>query len=85
MREFISNNHNKAAIEQAIRSHGAQAVFTAAHRHMGGDYKRGLRSVGLQPVTMGDVWRTMSAAYAEIGPAAEAIDAAQAKAALEKL
>ncbi len=71
--------------EQAIRTHGAQAVYTAAHRHMGGDRKNGLPSVGVHPVTMGDVWRAMSAAYAEMGPAARAIDAAQASATLEKL
>ncbi|ABM32227.1 hypothetical protein QRO08_16560 [Paracidovorax citrulli] len=71
--------------EQAIRTHGALAVYTAAHRHMSGDRKRGLPSVGVYPVTMGDVWRAMSAAYAEMGSAAQAIDAAQSSAALEKL
>ncbi len=73
------------AADHAIQIHGAQAVYTAAYRHMAGDRRHGLISVGLHPVTMGDVWRVMSAAHAQLGPAAQVIEAAQVSAALERI
>lgn len=72
-------------IVHAINTYGAEAVYVAAHRHMGGDARGGLATVGLQPRTMGDVWRAMSAAYAALGSAARALDCAQAPAALETM
>ena len=73
------------AAAEAIRAHGAQAVYTASHRHMAGDRRRGLPSVGLYPASLGDVYRVMSAAYAELGDAACAVDHAAATSQLEKL
>lgn len=70
---------------EAIRMHGAQAVYDAASRHMAGDTKRGLASVGLSAQTMGDVWDIQSAAYAELGDAARAIDYARVQADLSRL
>jgi hypothetical protein len=65
-------------ITDAIITHGAKAVYDACRRHMGGDIKRGLGTVGLLPVTMGDVWRAMSAAYDQMAPDEQAIDNASA-------
>lgn len=72
-------------IDQAIRQHGAQAVYDAAGRHMAGDTSHGLASVGLTARSMGDVWRTQSAAYAQLGDAARAIDYAKASATLSSI
>lgn len=71
-------------IQSAIRQHGAKTVYDAAHRHMAGDKVRGLASVGLAAENMGDVVSVSSAAYKEMGPAAQAIDSAQATAALKR-
>ena len=68
----------KMQIVHAINTYGAEAVYVAADRHMGGDARGGLATVGLEP-------RTMSAAYAALGSAARALDCAQAKAALETM
>lgn len=70
---------------EAIRLHGAQAVYDAASRHMAGDAARGLSSVGLTAATMRDVWAIHSAAYAELGDAARAIDYARAQADLSRI
>ena len=69
---------------EAIRVHGAQAVYDAANRHMAGDTERGLVSVGLTASTMGDVWAVQSQAYAEMGDAARVIDHARATAELKR-
>ena len=55
-------------ISQAINQHGAVAVYTAAHRHSGGDTDRGLHSVGLRPKTRRDVWDSMVAAREAMTP-----------------
>ena len=70
-------------IKAAINQYGAAAVYAAAHRHAAGDMPRGLRSVGLVPASMADVWDAMSAAYAAMTDAERAIDAASASSALE--
>lgn len=70
--------------QDAIRTHGAKAVYDAASRHMAGDRVRGLASVGLSATTMGDVYAIQSAAYAELGDAARAIDYAKTQADLSK-
>lgn len=75
----MSNDPTKIA----IREHGAQAVYDAAVRHQAGDVAGGLASVGLSARTLGDVWWIQSAAYAELGEAARAIDHARAQAALD--
>jgi hypothetical protein len=72
-------------ITEAIQTHGAQAVYDAASRHMGGDFKHGLASVGLSAQTMADVFAIQSRAYAEMGLAARAIDYAKAQAELDAL
>ena len=69
-------------INAAISQHGAAAVYAAAHRHAAGD-ARGLRTVGLHPATMGDVWEVMSAAYSAMTDAERAIEHASASSALE--
>jgi len=74
----------KAMINEAIRQHGARAVYEAAHRHAAGDTKRGLERVGLVPKTMGDVWGALSEAYAQMGDADRAIENAQASARIEQ-
>lgn len=70
--------------QAAINQHGAAAVYAAAHRHAAGDSARGLRTVGLRPATMADVWDVMSAAYAAMTDAERAIEAASASSALEQ-
>lgn len=70
-------------VQEAIRTHGAQACYDAASRHMGGDVARGLKAVGLAAETLGDVYAVMSAAYAELGDAAKVIDYARATAELK--
>ena len=66
----------------AIRKHGAQAVYDAANRHLAGEKITGLVSVGLVAKSMGDVYRIQSEAYAELGDTAKTIDHAQVQAAL---
>lgn len=66
----------------AIRKHGAQVVYDAANRQMTGEMETGLASVGLAAKTLGDVYAIQSAAYAELGDAAKAIDHAQVTARL---
>ncbi|WP_333906955.1 hypothetical protein [Delftia acidovorans] len=70
---------------EAIRKHGARAVYDAANRHMAGDKERGLSTVGLGAKTMGDVYAIQSQAYAELGDAAKVIDYADANARLDEL
>lgn len=68
--------------QAAINQYGAAAVYAAAHRHAAGDVARGLRSVGLRPATMADVWVAMSAAHNAMTDAERAIEAASASSAL---
>jgi hypothetical protein len=70
---------------EAIREHGAQAVYDAANRHMAGDKVQGLCTVGLSAKTMGDVYAIQSQAYAELGDAAKVIDYAKAQADLSRI
>ena len=70
--------------QAAITQYGAAAVYAAAHRHAAGDVARGLRSVGLRPATMADVWEVMSAAYNAMTDAERAIEAASASSALHQ-
>ena len=70
--------------QAAISQYGSAAVYTAAHRQAEGDAARGLRTVGLQPATMADVWAAMSAAYAAMTDAERAIEAASASSALKQ-
>lgn len=69
---------------EAIRAHGAQAVYDAACRHTAGDIDKGLPSVGLTASTMGDVYAIQSEAYAQLGEAARAIDYAKSQASLDR-
>ena len=69
--------------QQAIQQHGAKAVYQAATAHMAGDKANGLDKVGLTAKTMGDVFGIQTEAYKQMGPADQAIDNAQAAAALE--
>ena len=71
--------------QQAIQQHGAKAVYQAATAHMAGDKANGLSKVGLAAATMGDVFAIQTEAYKQMGPADQAIDNAQATAALESI
>lgn len=71
--------------QQAIQQHGAKAVYQAATAHMAGDKANGLSKVGLQAKTMGDVFAIQTEAYKQMGPADQAIDNAQATAALDSI
>ena len=70
-------------IAAAIQQHGAAAVYAAAYRHAAGEVARGLRSVGLAPKTMADVWDVMRAAHEAMTDAERAIEAASASSSLE--
>lgn len=72
-------------IQQAIQQHGAKAVYEAATAHMAGDKKNGLTKVGLQAKTMGEVFAIQTEAYKQMGQADQAIDNAQAHAALDAI
>lgn len=72
-----------SAIDAAIITYGAAAVYQAATRHMAGQ-SGGLETVGIAPVTMGDVWAAQSAAYALMTDTERAIDYAQATSMLAK-
>jgi predicted HicB family RNase H-like nuclease len=69
--------------QQAIQQHGAKAVYQAATSHMAGDKANGLAKVGLTAKTLGEVFAIQSEAYKQMGPADQAIDHAQATAALD--
>lgn len=71
-------------IAEAIKKHGARAVYDAAHRHAYGDMARGLESVGLAPKTMRDVWDAMSSAYAHMSESDRAIENAQASSRIDQ-
>ena len=51
--------------QKAIDTHGPTAVYQAASKHMEGD-AQALPGVGLQPESMGDVWRIQSKAYEQM-------------------
>ena len=68
--------------QKAIQQHGARAVYQAATSHMAGDKANGLTKVGLDAKTMGEVFSIQTEAYKQMGPADQAIDNAQATAAL---
>lgn len=70
-------------VAEAIKQHGAAAVYAAAHRHAAGDAVRGLRTVGLQATSMRDVWDIISTAYALMSDAERAIENASASSDLE--
>jgi hypothetical protein len=71
--------------QQAIQQHGAKAVYQAATSHMAGDKPNGLAKVGLTAKTMGEVFAIQTEAFKQMGPADQAIDHAQAKAALDAI
>ena len=52
-------------IQKAIDTHGATAVYQAASRHMEGD-TAALPDVGLNPDSMGDVWRIQGQAFEQM-------------------
>lgn len=70
---------------ESIRKYGAKAVYDASARHMSGDRAHGLSTVELNAESMADVYEIQSAAYAELGDAAKAIDYAMACASLSRL
>lgn len=51
--------------QQAIQTHGADAVYKAATKYMEG-HTRALEAVGLNVEGMGGAWRVQSAAYREL-------------------
>lgn len=68
---------NDSKTQSAIRAHGAQAVYNAAIKRMDGD-RTALAKVGLDAANLGDANAIMAEAYASMGPAQRAIDAASA-------
>lgn len=72
-------------IQQAIQQHGAKAVYQAANAQMAGNKAEGLAKVGLTAKTMGEVFAIQTEAYKQMGAADQAIDNAQATAALESI
>lgn len=72
-----------AAINQAIRDHGAKTVYDAANRRLAGDGGKALAAVGLTAPFLPDAFAIQSAAYAQLGDAAKVIDYAKAQADLD--
>lgn len=68
-------------IQDAIKKHGAKAVYRAASLHMEDGVS--LASVGLSAETMAGVWTIQSEAYGAMSEVEKAIDCAQAGAALD--
>lgn len=68
--------------QDAIRQHGARAVYQAAIDRLQGN-ARPLASIGLSAPDLAEANRIMSAAFAELGPADRAIDKASAQAKLD--
>ena len=69
--------------KQAIKDHGAKAVYEAASHHMADG--RSLADVGLTARGMGDVWQIQSEAYGQMSEADKAIDYAANNARLEEM
>jgi hypothetical protein len=69
-------------VTKAIQTHGAQAVYRAATRHMEGA-KTALAGVGLSAASLADAVAIHAAAYKQMGGAAQAIDKADATAKLD--
>lgn len=67
--------------KEAIKKHGAKAVYQAASRHMEDGVS--LASVGLSAADMAGVWAIQSEAYANMDAVEQAIDYAQAASTLE--
>lgn len=68
----------------AIETHGARAVYGAAIAQMEGRTPD-LRSLGLEPETLGDVDRIMSLAFRRLSGAEKLIDRVQAQHRLDNL
>lgn len=75
---------DKTVTQTAINTHGAKAVREAAHKRMGGDKGMALARMGLSAATIADAVQIGDMAYAQMGDAAQAIELAQATAALER-
>ena len=75
---------DKTIIQSAINAHGAKAVREAAYKRMGGDKGATLSGMGLSAPTIADAVRIADMAYAQMGDAAQAIELAQATAALDR-
>lgn len=75
---------NKADIQSAINKHGAKTVREAALARMGGDKGSALQKVGLAAENLAEAMEIADMAYDNLGSAAQAIDYAQATAALKR-
>lgn len=75
---------DKQATQAAINAHGAKAVREAVYKRIGGDKGMALARIGLSAATIADAVQIGDMAYAQMGAAAQAIELAQATAALER-
>lgn len=75
---------DKAIIQAAINKHGAKKVRDAAHARMGGDKGAALLAVGLVADNLAQAVTIADLAYNNLGPAGQALDFAQATAALQR-
>ena len=78
----MSSTNN--AIQATINAHGAKAVREAAFARIGGDKGAALARIGLQAKTIAEAVAIGDMAYAQMGAASQAIELAQATAALER-
>lgn len=75
---------DKTATQAAINTHGAKSVREAAFARIGGDSGAALARMGLHAETIGDAVAIGDMAYAQMGEATQAIEQAQATAALHR-
>ena len=78
----MSSTNN--AIQATINAHGAKAVREVAFARIGGDKGAALARIGLQAKTIAEAVAIGDMAYAQMGAASQAIELAQATAALER-
>jgi len=69
-----------SAIQTAIQTHGARAVYAAANKAFAGN-RSALASMGLQVVDLSDINAIQTEAFRQLGDADKAIDFASASAA----
>jgi hypothetical protein len=75
---------DKSLIQAAINKHGAKHVRDAAHARMSGDKGAALLTVGLIANNLAEAVTIADVAYDNLSAAGQAIDYAQATAALKR-
>lgn len=64
-----------SAVQTAIQTHGARAVYAAANKAFAGD-RSALVKMGLHVANMADINAIQTEAFRQLGPADKAIDLA---------